>query len=386
MRKHRWLIAGLTLMLGCAPTPFDLQLTDHETPSRHTVFRLDWRTSVAPPTVSDPPINLQQSRWAPLELSTPVVVARKTGDRSEVVVGGSNGVLKAFTARGKLIWAFAGHGPMSSPGAADGRIFVGTGEGHLYAIGAEDGTLIWEYEAGEELGSLPVIKDGIVYLTSHSDTLLALDAATGKWLWHYRRDASSHEFSVRGVNTPLLVKDLVVCGFSDGSTVALHQKDGAVVWQHVTSGNGQIQDADGSAQSDGERVFVANYKDGLSALALGDGRILWQHAFPTATQLQLGRGALFASAVGKVAAFSPYDGSLLWEKGIGTASATGLATFPGLLMVATDGPLFFLDARAGRPLGSSFNPGRGISAAPLAVGRDLYVLSNDGWLYAMHLL
>ena len=54
-------------------------------------------------------------------------------------------------------------------------------------------------------------------------------------------------------------------------------------------------------------------------------------------------------------------------------------------MFSTDGPLLFLDVRTGRELGRQFNPGRGIAAVPTVSGRDLYVLSNNGWLYGMHL-
>ncbi len=302
-------------------------------------------------------------------------------------MGGSNGILKAFTLRGKLLWEFQGGGPMGSPVVDGPRILVGCGDGQLYALSADDGSLLWSYASGEELGSAPTVSNGMVFVLSNSDTLFALEAETGKWAWRYRRESSGHEFAIRSVSSPLLAGDLAVAGFSDGSVVALRSKDGAVVWQHVTSGSNELQDSDGSPQSDRQRVFVANYKDGLTALALQDGHILWQRALATASQLRLSRGTLFASAVGKLAAFNAYDGTPLWEKGTGSLTATGMLTFPGLLVVSIDGPMVFLDTRTGRLLGKAFEPGKsGITSAPGLHGRDLYVLSNNGWLYAMHLL
>lgn len=380
-------IAALALS-ACATPSLDAQLTDRDQPRRHTVFRIDWRAVVAPATEADPPVELVQSRWEPLEPAGPIVV--KLGGAKpfgEVVAGGSNGELKAFAlSNGKPLWTFKGGGPMSSPAADGDRVFAGSGDGHLYAVSAVDGRLLWTYACNEELGSRPVFKDGLVFVQSHADGLFAIEAATGKWKWQYRRDPTTKEFTMRGVGTPALVKDLIVAGFSDGAAVALKTSDGQVVWQHVTPVTDQLVDTQGSPQTDGERVFVANYKDGLTALSVTDGRILWQKAFPQATQLRLGRGSLFASGVGTLAAFSPFDGSLQWQRTTGALSATSLTLFPGLLMVATDGPLYFLDARSGRALGRGFNPGRGIAAAPGLSGRGLYVLSNNGWLYAMHLL
>ncbi len=377
---------GLAGALGCVVPPLGVQLNSDDLPSRHAVYRLDWRAFVTPSTENGP-IDLVVSRYAPLENSSPTVVLRQSGPKAEVVVGASDGSLKAFTLRGKFLWEFHGGGPMGSPIGDQGRILVGCGDGQLYALSADDGSLLWSYASGEELGSAPVVSNGLVLVLSTSDTLFALDAQTGKWAWRYRRESSGHEFAIHGVSSPLLVGDLAVAGFSDGAVVALHPKDGSVVWQHVTSGGSELQDSSGSPQSDGERIFVANYKDGLTALAVQDGRILWQRALPTAGQLRLSGRTLFAAAVGKLAAFNAYDGTPLWEKGIGSASATGLLTFPGVLVVSMEGPMLFLNARTGRPLGRAFDPGKaGITSAPGLNGRDLYVLSNNGWLYAMHLL
>ena len=377
---------GLSGALGCVVPPLGVQLSADDVPRRHSVYRIDWRAFVAPSTENGP-IDLLVSRYSPLEGSTPVVVARQSGPKAEVVVGGSNGSLKAFSLRGKLLWEFQASAPMGSPTGDGDRVLVGCGDGQLYALSADDGSMLWSYSSGEELSSAPVVSNGMVFVLSNSDTLFALDAQTGKWAWRYRREASGHEFTIHSVSSPLVVGDFAIAGFSDGAVVALRPKDGTVVWQHVTSGGNELQDADGSPQTDGQRVFVANFKDGLSALALEDGHILWQRALPTASQLRLSRGTLFAAAVGKIAAFNAYDGRPLWEKGTGSASTTGMLTFPGLLVVSIEGPMLFLDPRTGRPLGRGFDPGKaGITSAPGLHGRDMYVLSNNGWLYAMHLL
>ena len=309
-----------------------------------------------------------------------MVVKLKQGN--EILAGGSNGRLYAFSLNGKLRWHFEVLGQLRvQPGSADGRIFVGSSNGGLYALDAENGKLLWRYDTGEELGSVPVVVGGTVLVASHLDTLFAIDTATGKWLWQYRRNQTK-EFTIRGVATPVIAGGLIVDGFADGAVVALKADNGALVWQHIPGGDDAFPDANASPQTDGQRVFVSSYQDGILALSLQKGEILWRHAFPSATGLLLDHN-LYATGVGKVAAFSPFDGTKLWEKGIGKLSPTGLSALPGLLMVPTDGPIYFLDGSTGRLAGQTFNPGRGVSAAPGIYGNEIYVLSNAGWLYAM---
>ena len=381
------LLAAFGSAAACATPTLDVQLTDRDKPREHTVFRVDWRAKVAPSKESLPPFNVEQTRWEPIEISSPTVAQIKgcEGCAPEVVVGGSDGVLSAFDSLGKTLWTFKAAGAFASPAAIDGVIYVGSADGKLYAISAGDGSLLWSYVCNEELGAPPVVKDGLVFVQSRSNMIFAIEAATGKWRWQYRRDSTAREFTVRGLSGPTLVGDLLVAGFSDGASVALKRTDGALVWQHVTPPSTDLEDSAGSPQTDGTRVFVANFRAGLSALSADDGHILWQKAFPTATGLRLSKGVLFASAVGKVAAFSAFDGTLLWQRNTGVMTATGISGFPGVVMFSTDGPLLFLDVRTGRELGRQFNPGRGIAAVPTVSGRDLYVLSNNGWLYGMHL-
>ena len=63
----------------------------------------------------------------------------------------------------------------SSPAvAADGTVYVGSGDDYLYAINP-DGSLKWRYQTGGYVGSSPAVAaDGTVYVGSANNYLYAI--------------------------------------------------------------------------------------------------------------------------------------------------------------------------------------------------------------------
>jgi outer membrane protein assembly factor BamB len=376
-----WLCLG---GLGCAPVALEppVNASHVETP-RRTIYSLDWRAQVQRDSEEEPPLKLLQARYEPLETVAPLVVPLPSG--IEIVAGSSSGALIAVDTRGKKRWdVLRPAGLHSGLAAQEGKIYFGCSDGTISAVDAETGKQLWTYNTGEEPGTTPVIAAGLVLVATHEQTLFALDVATGQWRWQYHRN-SAGEFTIRGVSTPLVVNDRLFVGFADGAVVGLRVSDGTVLWQTGSNRQEPYLDVESQPQTDGQHIFATSYRDGLMALSPDKGEVLWQKAFPAVNHLTFSHETLYATAVGKVAAFSPTDGTELWSKGTSWRTATGIQVWKGLVMVPTDGPLFFLDGRTGRPLGEAFNPGRGISAVPTIFGRDMYVMSNAGWLYAMSL-
>jgi outer membrane protein assembly factor BamB len=382
----RWAVATLSFLsgFGCTPTVFDPPVNSSTIEPKHrTVYSINWRAQIQSDFVEEPPIGLTQARYEPYETVSPLVVPLPSG--TEIVGGGSSGALVAVDTRGKKRWEVIRPGGLHSGlFAQDGRIYFGCADGTITAVDAETGRQVWTYNTGEEPGTTPVIAGGLVLVATHELTLFALDVGTGEWRWQYHREQPS-DFTIRGVSKPLVMNDRIVIGFADGAVVSLRLADGTVLWQVGASRHEPYRDIDSEPQTDGQRVFATSYREGLLAIGAEKGEVLWQKPFPQVNHLTLSRDTLYATAVGKVAAFSPADGTELWNKGTGWRTATGISVWKGLVMVPTDGPLFFLDGRTGRPLGDAFNPGRGISAVPTIYERDMYVMSNAGWLYAMSL-
>jgi outer membrane protein assembly factor BamB len=72
---------------------------------------------------------------------------------------------------------------------AEGKVFVGTFAGNVYALDVADGRTLWRFQADGPVGASPCYRDGRLYVGSddafNRGTLHCLRAATGELLWRY---------------------------------------------------------------------------------------------------------------------------------------------------------------------------------------------------------
>ncbi len=148
---------------------------------------------------------------------------------------------------------------------------------------------VWAFSFGGEKQrgqqAQPLIKDGVMYMTASYSRVFAVDARTGKELWQY--DARLPDGIMpccdvinRGV---ALYGDLVIFGTLDAKLVALNKDTGKVVWKKT----------------------VADYKAGYSITAaplVVNGKLI--------TGVSGGEFGV----VGKIEAYNPKNGELLWTR------------------------------------------------------------------------
>ncbi|MEA2063148.1 MAG: PQQ-binding-like beta-propeller repeat protein, partial [Gemmatimonadota bacterium] len=74
----------------------------------------------------------------------------------------------------KLLWTFtADDAIVSSAAISDGRVYVGSTGGKLYALSLETGEKIWDFDTGNVVEASPLLLDGTVYVGSMEGTLFA---------------------------------------------------------------------------------------------------------------------------------------------------------------------------------------------------------------------
>ena len=79
-------------------------------------------------------------------------------------------------ATGQEKWRFAtGKKIKSSPAVANGAVFVGSHDRHLYAVDAESGEEIWRFKTGDRVFGSPLVHEGMVYAGSDDGHLYALE-------------------------------------------------------------------------------------------------------------------------------------------------------------------------------------------------------------------
>ena len=83
---------------------------------------------------------------------------------------------------GEVIWSYrhTGGAVWSSTAVADGVVYVGSADGYVYALDAENGALLWSSAIDSAVLSSPVVIDGRVYVSSENGLVYALKAWPGE--------------------------------------------------------------------------------------------------------------------------------------------------------------------------------------------------------------
>lgn len=320
--------------------------------------------------------------YAPMELAAPAVDEAS----GRVVALTRDGFVRCISPEGKQEWSLKTAAPFSSgPSIYDGVVYVPGGDGTLYAVELDGGKVRWTFSAGQELATPPLLADGVLYFASHADTIFALDAEKGSWKWQYRRDPPAG-FTVRGMAQPQFSNGVLYTGFSDGSVVALKAADGALKWERTLgSGGSEFLDVDAGPILDGEGgLYVASYRDGVYALEEDTGNVRWHVARPGVTSVVQRGGVLYTAGEDAVAALLREDGHLIWALPLKETAAKLPLLAPQGLLVPINRALLFVDPVKGKT-GLAWDPGAGISAPVTRRGDRVYVLSNQGFLYALTL-
>ncbi len=110
------------------------------------------------------------------------------------------------------------------PIVAEGKVFIATHAGNVYALDAETGKPIWRFNAEGAFLHSPAYAQGILAIGSTGGYLYGLEARRGKMLWRLR---SPGGFS----SSPAISENLVFIGSRGGEFLAVDLRNGKVVWK-----------------------------------------------------------------------------------------------------------------------------------------------------------
>lgn len=320
----------------------------------------------------------------PKEFAVPAHV----GPTDEVVVATSEGeVVKYQAANGSLRWRHRVDGAIHA-GATVGsnHAFVATLEGGVYALDLQSGEPRWNVQRDHSFESQGAYAEGRLFLSDAADVLHAFDAETGEDLWSYGRNLPEY-FTVKGSCTPVIDRDAVYCGFSDGFLAALQIDTGELLWEiDLSGGADNFADVDGAVIIAGNRIFAASYAGGVYALERSSGTPIWRAEVSSIADITRRDDTLFvASALGRVVAIDAEDGTAQWGFKMSKTIPGSIATFgPYVLAFTTEGPVYVLDGDTGYP----HMKWRGTSGflAPVGNGSSrLYAISNHGQVFGLKL-
>ena len=300
--------------------------------------------------------------------SSPAVVS------GVVYVGSGDGHLYAFDAvTGAVKWSSATGGAVgSSPAVANGVVYVGSGDGHLYAFDAVTGAVKWSSATGGAVGSSPAVVSGVVYVGSGDGHLYAFDAVTGAVKW------SSATGGAVG-SSPAVVNGVVYVGSGDGHLYAFDAVTGAVKWSSATGG------AVGSSPAVVSGVvYVGSSDDRLYAFDAVTGAVKWSSATGGAvgSSPAVANGVVYVgSSDDRLYAFDAVTGASTWTVSTGGAVGSSPTVANGVVYVGSgDGHLYAFDAVTGAVKWTA-TTGGAVDSSPAVVNGAAYVGSSDDRLY-----
>ncbi len=138
----------------------------------------------------------------------------------------------SLPAKPELLWSFKTGGPIkSSPVISQNRVFIGSDDGNVYAIGLADGKKAWAFKADAGVEAPPVVHGNSVVFGSTGTNVFSVKADTGEKIWHHPTD----DKVIGGANIVAINGRLAVLfGGYDNRLHSLDLATGKTNWSYET--------------------------------------------------------------------------------------------------------------------------------------------------------
>jgi outer membrane protein assembly factor BamB len=311
---------------------------------------------------------LSQGLAAPRDGTWPVF----RGDAQQT--GVAAGTLPAKLAE---LWTFKTEDAIESAVAvADGVVYVGSMDEHLYAVELAGGKQKWKLKAGP-VKAPPAVANGVVYFGDLDGFFNAVGAAKGDRRWKYEAGSEIGGANFHGADV------LFAC--HDENLYCLSSKDGKERWKFKTDGPiyGSPAIADG-------KTFLVGCDSSLHVIDIAKGkeeRSVDLGGQTGATAAVLGQQLYVGTMRNEVQAINWKKGDVTWtfKPRRGQAFFASAAVTDKLVVVGSrDNRVYALDRAKGTAVWNFPTDGR-VDSSPVIVGSKVVVGSLDGKLYVLDL-
>jgi outer membrane protein assembly factor BamB len=321
----------------------------------------------------------------------------------------------------KLLWKFkTGDEVNSSAAIDDGRVFIGSDDGSVYAIDLYAGHKIWSYETGDIVEASPCVVGGEIFVGSADSFMYALDAKSGELKWKYETGGQILGAANRTIRKEDN-KTLLVFGSYDGKVHCVDCADGKVVWTYETGNYVNGAPAVGGAKAivggcdamihvidlfDGDRirqidasayiaasaaildgqVYVGNYDGLFLRTNIDSGEIAWKYIeedSPFFSSPAIGEDVIvLGGRDNQVHCVSRDDGKLIWTfQTLGEVDSSPVICGDKVVVGSEDGRLYMLNLLDGGKVWS-YEMGQGVTSSPAIANGIVVVGCDDGYVYA----
>lgn len=297
--------------------------------------------------------------------------------RDVIYVGSYDGHLYAIDeSAGSIRWKSATRrGVVSRPVACEDGVIFGSEDHNVYSVSQSHGRVNWVFRTSAPVRSSPADDKRTCFVGSDDGFVYRLDRTGGVLMWRYRTWGP-----VR--SSPVVVDGRLIVGSDDGYLYALEQESGRLLWRQQL--NAPVV---ASATGVGELVVIGAMDGIIRGISTGNGRVVWTYKTGRpvlATAAAHGDHVYLASSSGVMYAINALTGGVIWERKLcrqitSSASVAGEYVFVG----GADGILRCLQRATGESAWEVETRGP-IVARPLVTDQHIVVGSLDGRVYAVH--
>lgn len=291
-------------------------------------------------------------------------------------------------------------------------VYVGSEDGHLYAIDTPGGCQRWAFQTrgvtggpltsvpadgcvtksldatdGSRVHSTPAIGSGIVYFSSDDHYVYAVVASSGKERWEYFLADEATQALAKGYgeirSSPAVANGTLFIGslFPDNALYALDAGTGALKWRYQAGGTIRSSPA-----VDSGIVYFGSDDHYLYALDTATSALLWRFKTGGAVRSspRVANGVVYVgSDDGCIYALDADSGALKWTYHTGGLIESTPAVADGLVFVGSfDHAVYALDAATGRVVWVYQTGNQVQSSAAVDYGK-VFIGSDDHCLYAL---
>lgn len=279
----------------------------------------------------------------------------------------------------------------------DGRLFVATGAGELWALDAKSGGFYWKLRLDSPLRAAPTIYGGRVFIVTASNRVVAYAAADGRKLWEFTGSETTE--GLLGAASPAADLGVVVVAMRSGALAALRVENGTLAWEDSlaggrrASGVAAIGDIKAAPVIANGRVYAVGNSGLAVAIDMRTGGRVWEKEIGGVNMPWVAGNVVFVlSNNGEVIALQASSGRIAWVTPLSTwlrpDTHSGRIIWSGpvlagdrLIVAGSHGYVVAISPYTGKVLGYDRLPG-GVTVPPVAAGGSLYFLTDDADLVA----
>jgi len=280
----------------------------------------------------------------------------------------------------------------------NGRLFVSTGFGEVFALNAADGRIVWRKRVPGPIRAAPTADNGRVFVITTANQVIAMSAEDGRQLWTH--SGIEEATGLLGAASPAVLGSTVVVPYSSGEIFALLAENGRILWNESlasvkrTDPLADIAQIRGAPVIDRDLVIVVSHSGRMIAIDLRRGLRIWERKIGGVEMPWVGGDFLFVlTNDAQLISLTRRDGRIRWVRPLERFEDpddqedpihwTGPVLAGDRLIVAgSHGRALSVSPYTGEILGAIELPGS-VTIAPVVAAGTLYFVTDSGSLIAM---